>query len=72
MPKSKKPHAAALAALALLASFAFLGLGSPAIAEDYPASVREQLAMEGASPLPGAPKDCAVDIDREESKWSKW
>jgi tripartite-type tricarboxylate transporter receptor subunit TctC len=36
MPTSNKPHAAALAALALPAVCAFAGFCSPAIAEDYP------------------------------------
>jgi tripartite-type tricarboxylate transporter receptor subunit TctC len=35
------------------------------------ASVRQQLATEGAKPLPSTPQEYAVDIDREESKWSK-
>jgi tripartite-type tricarboxylate transporter receptor subunit TctC len=35
------------------------------------ASVRQQLATEGAKSLPGTPKDYAIDIDREERKWSK-
>jgi tripartite-type tricarboxylate transporter receptor subunit TctC len=35
------------------------------------ARVREQLAAEGAEPLPGTPEDYAADIDREETKWSK-
>jgi tripartite-type tricarboxylate transporter receptor subunit TctC len=35
------------------------------------ASVRQQLATEGAQPLPSTPHDYAVDIDREENKWSK-
>jgi tripartite-type tricarboxylate transporter receptor subunit TctC len=33
--------------------------------------VRDQLATEGAEPLPGTPEDYAADIDREEAKWSK-
>jgi tripartite-type tricarboxylate transporter receptor subunit TctC len=34
-------------------------------------SVRQQLAAEGAEPLPGTPEDYAAVIDREEAKWSK-
>jgi len=34
-------------------------------------TVRNQLATEGAEPLPGTPQDYAIDIDREETKWSK-
>jgi tripartite-type tricarboxylate transporter receptor subunit TctC len=34
-------------------------------------TVRNQLATEGAEPLPGTPEDYAADIDREEAKWSK-
>jgi tripartite-type tricarboxylate transporter receptor subunit TctC len=33
--------------------------------------VRQQLATEGATPLPGTPEDYAATIDREETKWSK-
>jgi tripartite-type tricarboxylate transporter receptor subunit TctC len=33
--------------------------------------VRQQLAAEGAEPLPGTPEDYAAVIDREEAKWSK-
>jgi tripartite-type tricarboxylate transporter receptor subunit TctC len=33
--------------------------------------VRDRLAIEGAEPLPSTPEDYAIDIDREETQWSK-
>jgi tripartite-type tricarboxylate transporter receptor subunit TctC len=33
--------------------------------------VRGRLAIEGAEPLPGTPEDYGVDIDHEETQWSK-
>jgi len=33
--------------------------------------VRNRLAIEGAEPLPGTPEEYAVDIDHEETQWSK-
>jgi tripartite-type tricarboxylate transporter receptor subunit TctC len=33
--------------------------------------VRSRLAIEGAEPLPGTPEDYGVDIDHEETQWSK-
>jgi tripartite-type tricarboxylate transporter receptor subunit TctC len=33
--------------------------------------VRNRLAVEGAEPLPSTPDEYAVDIDREETQWSK-
>jgi tripartite-type tricarboxylate transporter receptor subunit TctC len=33
--------------------------------------VRNRLAVEGAEPLPSTPEDYALDIDREETQWSK-
>ncbi len=33
--------------------------------------VRNRLAIEGAEPLPSTPDEYAVDIDREETQWSK-
>ena len=33
--------------------------------------VRNRLAVEGAEPLPSTPEEYAVDIDREETQWSK-
>jgi tripartite-type tricarboxylate transporter receptor subunit TctC len=33
--------------------------------------VRNRLAIEGAEPLPSTPEEYAVDIDREETQWSK-
>jgi len=35
------------------------------------ADVRRRLALEGAEPLPSTPDEYAVDIDREETQWSK-
>ena len=35
------------------------------------AEVRNRLAIEGAEPLPSTPEEYAVDIDREETQWSK-
>jgi tripartite-type tricarboxylate transporter receptor subunit TctC len=35
------------------------------------AEVRKRLATEGAEPLPSSPEEYAVDIDREETLWSK-
>jgi tripartite-type tricarboxylate transporter receptor subunit TctC len=35
------------------------------------AEVNARIEAEGAVPLPGTPEDYAVDIDREEGKWSK-
>jgi tripartite-type tricarboxylate transporter receptor subunit TctC len=33
--------------------------------------VGNRLAIEGAEPLPSTPEQYAVDIDREETQWSK-
>jgi tripartite-type tricarboxylate transporter receptor subunit TctC len=33
--------------------------------------VRNRLAVEGAEPLPSTPEEYAVDLDREETQWSK-
>jgi len=33
--------------------------------------LRSRLAIEGAEPLPSTPEEYGVDIDREESQWSK-
>jgi len=33
--------------------------------------VRKRLAIEGAEPLPSTPEEYGVDIDREETQWSK-
>jgi tripartite-type tricarboxylate transporter receptor subunit TctC len=33
--------------------------------------VRNRLAIEGAEPLPSTPQEYAVDIDRDETQWSK-
>jgi len=33
--------------------------------------VRKRLAIEGAEPLPSTPEEYAVDIDHEETQWSK-
>jgi len=33
--------------------------------------VRNRLAIEGAEPLPSTPDEYAVDIDHEETQWSK-
>jgi len=33
--------------------------------------VRNRLAIEGAEPLPSTPEEYGVDIDREETQWSK-
>jgi len=33
--------------------------------------VRSRLAVEGAEPLPSTPEEYAVDLDREETQWSK-
>jgi tripartite-type tricarboxylate transporter receptor subunit TctC len=33
--------------------------------------VRNRLAIEGAEPLPSTPEEYAIDIDREETQWSK-
>jgi tripartite-type tricarboxylate transporter receptor subunit TctC len=33
--------------------------------------VRARILADGAEPLPGSPEDYAVDIDREETKWSR-
>jgi tripartite-type tricarboxylate transporter receptor subunit TctC len=33
--------------------------------------VRNRLAIEGAEPLPSTPEDYAIDIDRDETQWSK-
>jgi tripartite-type tricarboxylate transporter receptor subunit TctC len=33
--------------------------------------VRNRLAIEGAEPLPSTPEQYAIDIDREETQWSK-
>jgi tripartite-type tricarboxylate transporter receptor subunit TctC len=33
--------------------------------------VRNRLAIEGAEPLPSTPEEYALDIDREETQWSK-
>jgi tripartite-type tricarboxylate transporter receptor subunit TctC len=35
------------------------------------AEVRNRLAVEGAEPLPSTPEEYAVDIDHEETQWSK-
>ena len=35
------------------------------------AEVRNRLAIEGAEPLPSTPEEYAVDIDHEETQWSK-
>jgi tripartite-type tricarboxylate transporter receptor subunit TctC len=34
-------------------------------------SVKKQLAMDGAEPLPSTPDEYAAEIDRDETKWSK-
>jgi tripartite-type tricarboxylate transporter receptor subunit TctC len=33
--------------------------------------VRNRLAVEGAEPLPSTPEEYALDIDHEETQWSK-
>ena len=33
--------------------------------------LRSRLAIEGAEPLPSTPEEYGVDIDREETQWSK-
>jgi tripartite-type tricarboxylate transporter receptor subunit TctC len=33
--------------------------------------VRNRLAIEGAEPLPSTPQEYAIDLDRDETQWSK-
>jgi hypothetical protein len=33
--------------------------------------VRKRLATDGTEPLPSSPEEYAVQIDRDETKWSK-